>query len=444
MDIKISPGGLSGSVRAISSKSDMHRALICAAFSDKSTRISCNVLSKDIEATARCLRAMGADISHDESRGEFIVDPVKFEARDERIQKACCTANAKEITALDCGESGSTLRFILPVAAAMGGEFYVTGEGKLPERPLGPLMTELSRHGISFSADKLPLYMKGKLTGNEFEIAGNISSQFITGLLLAFPILDSENKKAGKSGSAPELKLTTHLESEAYVDISLSVMKAFGKEVEKSSGGSKLNADAGCKGYPDHKDYKGYISPGSYTVDGDWSNGAMWLCADAIEGNSIEVTGLKNDSPQGDRQVTEILQKMSTEEKLTVDVSGVPDLVPALAAAAALKEGCVSFINAGRLRIKECDRLSAIAENLKKLSVRVEETPDSLTVWGRPELKGGVRLRGFNDHRMVMSAAILGAACREPVVIEESEAVSKSYPGFFEDFRKLGGKADVI
>lgn len=436
MDMRISPGRLSGSVRAVSSKSDMHRALICAAFSDRKTSISCNVLSKDIEATARCLKAMGAEISHNGDVGEFTVYPIKIRAdkkADPEDSKSIAEAKAEprrtqeEIVELDCGESGSTLRFILPVAAAIGGVFHVTGEGKLPERPLGPLITELSRHGISFSSDKLPLYMEGKLSGNDFEIAGNISSQFITGLLLAFPLTET------KTETRAELRLTTKLESEAYVDISLSVMRSFGVYAEKGKSSFRLNTTG-----------EGYISPGRYIVDGDWSNGAMWLCADFAEGNNIEVTGLRNDSPQGDRQVSDILKRMKNEELLTIDVSGIPDLVPALAAAAAFKTGCVRFVNAGRLRIKECDRLSAIAENLKRLSVKTEETEDSLTVWGRTYLEGGVRLSGFNDHRMVMSAAIMGAACRSPIIIEGAEAVSKSYPGFFEDFRKLGGKADVI
>lgn len=414
MDIKISPGRLEGSLEAISSKSDMHRALICAALSDRETEIFCNVLSKDIEATADCLRALGAEIAHDEEKGSFKLRPVDLEK----------TGKIQEKAELFCGESGSTLRFIMPVAAALGGSFLLTGKGKLPERPMGPLLRELKSHGISLSSEKLPIVMEGKLSGKDFEMEGDISSQFITGLLLAFPLLDGEVR----------LKLSSRLESSGYVDITLSVMRAFGREVEREGDSFYLKPS----GKP------GYISPLSYRVEGDWSNSALWLCADFLSGNSIAVTGLLQGSLQGDRAVTEVLSSLEREGDVTVDASQIPDLVPALSVCAAMRRGRTLFVNAGRLRIKECDRLSAIAENLERLRVSVIESADSLEIEGRESIEGGVRLPSYNDHRIAMSAAILATACSKPVVIEGAEAVNKSYPGFFDDFRRLGGKADVI
>ena len=418
MDIRISPGRLRGRLEAVSSKSDMHRALICAAFSDRETEIFCNLLSRDIEATMDCLKALGAGIERNRERGSFTVTPAPFKDGGEG------ESPEKEPRELLCGESGSTLRFMLPVAAAVGGSYEVKGEGRLPERPIGPLTRLLKGHGVRFSREKLPFIMEGRLKGESFEIEGNISSQFITGLLLSFPLM--EEREA-------ELKITTELESSAYVDITLSVMKAFGAELKRTERGYRLE-----------KKKPGYTSPVSYRAEGDWSNSAMWLCGGALGGNLIEISGLSEDSPQGDKEVAEILRRMKEEGEVSVDVSGIPDLVPALAVTAAFRRGETRFINGARLRIKECDRLSATAENLTRLGVTVKEGEDQLIIEGRPRIEGGVRLSGFNDHRMVMSAAIIGAMCEKPVIIEGAEAVKKSYPGFFEDFRKLGGKADVI
>lgn len=408
MDIRVYPGRLSGSLPAISSKSDVHRALICGALADGPTAIRCNVFSKDIEATAVCLQAAGAQ--------------VQLLREQERIQVAPIGRD-KGPAELFCGESGSTLRFLLPVMAALPKDCRFTGAGKLPERPIEVLCALLRQHGASLLGDALPVETKGGLKPGRFSLPGNISSQYITGLLLAFPLLSGPSS----------LHLTTKLQSEAYVDMTIDTMRRFGVRIRREG------EDFYYEGEP-------YRTPGSYEADGDWSNAAFWLCADAMEGNRIQVTGLRQESLQGDRAVKAILQEQFGAEpkERIIDVSGIPDLLPVLSALSALSQGSTRFIHAERLRLKECDRLSAMTALIKALGGQVQEYPDGLLVEGRERLLGGVFVDGCNDHRIVMSAAVLASACQQPVVIRGAEAVEKSYPGFFEDFRKLGGRADVV
>ena len=395
----IEPHPLRGQAVIPSSKSVAHRMMIAAALSQAPTEIRMNGINEDIEATASCLNALGAKIDFSESGCR--VTPVG------KLKSTDCV--------LDCGESGSTLRFLLPAAAALGASCTVLARGRLPERPHEILLRALRKHGVRVEDAGWPLHIGGRLTGGEFVIAGNVSSQYITGLMMALPLCPQDS----------EIRLTTPLESAAYVNLTLDVLAQFGIRAEKIGGGWRVFGN------------QRYQSPKVAAVEGDWSGAAVWLAANAM-GMEVECGGLNLDSPQADRAVLDLLKKLGGE----IDVSDAPDAAPALAAAAALYEGETRLIGASRLRLKESDRLHAMAEMLGALGVRVRESESELTVFGGKSIRGG-EVNGYRDHRIVMAAAILGAAAEGPVAVTDVEAVKKSYPNFFETFRALGGKVRV-
>lgn len=392
MDIIIKPTRLRGTVAAIPSKSQAHRLLICAAFADRETRLYCPDTNRDIEATADCLRALGAEITRDE--GGYTVLPVP----------------SRPTTAvLPCHDSGSTLRFLLPVAGALGVDATFQLEGRLPQRPLSPLWEEMERMGCILTRPTADtIRCQGKLDSGVYTISGGVSSQFITGLLLAFPLISGES----------QLEITGKLESAPYVTMTLKAMEQFGVMVRNLS----------VAGNQD------FTSPGTVTVEGDWSNGAFFLAAKAL-GNNVTVTGLRADSPQGDRAAAELLPGL--EKKLIIDAADIPDLVPILAVTAACNQGAV-FMNIGRLRLKESDRVASVKEMIIALGGTAESDAETLTVQGTGLHGGTVDAR--NDHRIAMSAAIAATACREDVIILGAQCVEKSYPRFFEEYRKLGGR----
>lgn len=395
MNVKIYPCTLNGDVKAPASKSAAHRAFIAAALGDRKCSVLLSSTSKDIEATVSCLNALGAKI---EKQGDvYEVTPV----------------TAPQNAVFDCGESGSTLRFMLPVAAALGAGGTFVGGGRLPERPMKELTDVLA--GCAVSSDKLPVSLSGRLKGGVFRLRGDISSQFVSGLLFALPLVGGE------------IALTTPLESASYVELTARVLRDFGVEVLKTESGYKTRGE--------------YRSPTSCEVEGDWSNAAFFIAASAI-GNFVRVTGLSPDSAQGDAAVKKLLLSFRSGGT-DINAADVPDLVPVLSVAAAYSSSRTVFHNAARLRLKECDRLHAVAVNLNALGVRAEERADGLVVEGRGGLGGGT-VSGFNDHRIVMSFAVGATKASAPVVIEGAEAVEKSYPAFFEDFKSLGGKFDVL
>ncbi len=414
MDVKILPRTLRGTVRAPASKSDCHRLLICAALSDGPTRVEIPDVSADIEATASCLKALGATLDYE--NGVYTVTPVREPASS---------------PLLDCHESGSTLRFLLPVAAAVSKGARFTGSGRLPERPIGELREAMERNGVVFSAPALPLTLTGRLRSGVFELPGNVSSQYVTGLLLALPLV-----------GGGEVRLTSPLESAGYVDMTVSTMEQFGISVRKTSDGFSV---------PEAR----YRSPGTVRAEGDYSSAAFFLCAGALTGE-VTVTGLNPASVQGDKRILDLLREFGADVRtengsvavkrsdlrgITVSLTDVPDLLPVLAATAAFAEGETFFTDGARLRIKESDRLTAAARMLKALGGDVEERPDGLTVRGGSLRNGTVD--GMNDHRIVMAAAVAGTA-GDGAVITDAEAVRKSYPAFFDDFKALGGAADGV
>ncbi len=402
MTVTLQPGPLGGEVRAIPSKSQAHRLLICAALGDRPTVLSCGALNRDIEATAACLRALGAGVEYE--KGEFRITPISGPASGAE---------------LDCGESGSTLRFLLPVACALGAEGRFLLRGRLPERPMSPLWEELERHGAVLNRPiREEIAFSGKLEPGEYTLPGDISSQYLSGLLFALPLLEGEST----------LTPVGRLESAGYLEMTRRAQGLFGLSWSGDRAGEtwRLISD------------RRYRSPGRAEVEGDWSNAAFWLAADALSPRRIRVTGLDPLSPQGDRAAAELIPRIRQGNGV-IDAGNVPDLVPPLAVVAALSPGEIHFVNAGRLRLKESDRLQSVCAMLNALGAEAEERPEELIIRGRGSLRGGV-VDSCRDHRIAMSAAVAALACRGPVTILGAEAVEKSYPAFWQDYRSLGGR----
>ena len=391
MDVTIFPKTLSGTVTAIPSKSQAHRLLICAAFADGPTTLLCPDTNRDIEATAQCLRALGAGIGRTEEGYQVI--PVR------QVPKSAL---------LPCQDSGSTLRFLLPVAGALGVDTVFSMEARLPERPLSPLWEEMTRMGCTLSRPtRDTIRCQGRLRAGDYSMDGGVSSQFITGLLFA----------ASRIPGRSQIHLTGKVESRPYITMTQQAMKRFGLDTE----GFLVQG-----GQPFH-------SPGTLRVEGDWSNGAFFLAAKAL-GNPVETRNLSPDSPQGDRAVSELLPALET--KITISAADIPDLVPILAVTAACKQGAV-FPDIQRLRLKESDRVASVIAMLEALGGKAEATANTLTVFGTGLTGGTVDAR--RDHRIAMSAAIAATVCARPVTILGAECVSKSYPGFWEEYARLGG-----
>lgn len=444
MDIRIEPVAyLDGPVTAIPSKSDVHRKLICAALADRPTELILSDLpgirlSADISATMDCLTALGASFKLGSSSftpdpQADIVGPPNTSVFVTPIQEV------PENPLLDCGESGSTFRFMLPVAAALCDHVRFTGHGRLPNRPIGDLMTAMMAHGVTFSAEKLPFETHGKLTGGAYSLPGNISSQYITGLLLALPGLPEDST----------LTLTTRLESASYVDITLAVLDKFGVSVTPAGTGWTIPGR------------QVFHAKEWFLADGDWSNAAFFLAAGILgrtRDHAVALLDLDDDSPQGDKAIIPLLRKfranvrggggffLSSPSQLypaEINVSEVPDLLPILAVTAAFAKGKSRFTNAARLRLKESDRLKTTSAMLRALGGKAVEQPAGLIVHGGRPLSGGT-VDGANDHRIVMAATIAATYCKGPTTILGAEAVNKSYPDFFEVYKQLGGVVHVL
>lgn len=418
-DVKFSPFVPNGTVNVPPSKSDVHRAIICAAMANGVSRISPVALSNDIKATIGCIKALGADA-----------------VLENNVLTVDGTNMYKNKTALlDCGESGSTLRFFIPIAAVGNINATFVGKGKLPQRPIGIFTEALPKAGtVCKTEGGLPLEIKGQLKSGIFEIPGNVSSQFITGLLLALPILEGDS----------EIVLTSPLESVGYIAMTIRTMKQFGVNIQATEKGWHI------KGGQTYKSC-------NYTTDGDWSQAAFFMVLGAI-GGKVTVKGVAKDSTQGDKKCAEILARFGakitqldnevTVEKgelkaITIDASQIPDLVPVLSVCAAFAEGTTKIINAERLRIKECDRLKATAELLNNLGGKVKELSDGLEITGVSSLKGG-NVNGYNDHRIVMSAAVCAARSDGDITATFAMSINKSYPDFYIDYNSIGGKANVL
>ena len=389
MTVTITPARLAGPITPPPSKSQGHRVLIAAALAGEGSVLHNLPDSQDIQATRRCMAAL-------------------------KDGSTC------DLPLLDCGESGSTLRFLIPVALALRGGGRFTGRGRLMDRPQTPYLTLFQEKGVAAGQQDGVLTVCGRLTPGRYALPGDVSSQFVTGLLYALPLLPGDS----------EIVLTTALESCAYVDMTLEAQAAFGVRAAWTDGRTLSVPGGQC------------YTPAALTVEADWSQAGFWYAARFL-GHPVEPEGLNPRSAQGDRAAAGHCALLRGPEEVSVDVSGCPDLVPPLAAMAALRDGRTTHIvNAARLRIKESDRLAAVTRVLAALGARVEEGPDCLTFCGRAELEGGVTVDSFNDHRIAMMTAIAATRCRRPVTLTGAESVEKSYPAFWADYRRLGGLAD--
>lgn len=421
MNVRVFPAKLRGRAEpVITSKSQTHRALICAALADGQTVLRRAALSGDILATRACLEALGAGICA--TGGDWTISPIKQPRRG---------------VLLDCGESGATLRFLLPVAAALGADGVFMGRGRLGERPLLPLYNAMAAHGVALSAPGVfPLACQGQLTPGDYRVAGGVSSQFVSGLLLALPLLRGDSR----------VTVTGKMTSRPYVDMTREALRAFGVNVLEQDGVFCIPGG------------QRYISPGSLTLEGDWTAAACWLAAGAMSPAGVFCGPLNRASAQGDRAILDLLRRFGaeTEERedgvmvrggalrgIGIDAADIPDLVPILAVVGVFAQGDTHICSIARLRYKESDRVASILAMLRALGAEAEAADDMLTVHGGPPLRGGT-VDACRDHRIVMAAAIAACACREPVDILGAEAVSKSYPAFFSQLAALGGQWEEI
>ena len=396
MIARLTPRPLRGEIAALPSKSQAHRALICAALAKGKTRIVCGQTGQDVEATVRCLRALGAEIEYDGTA--YTVAPITVPAQD---------------AVPDVGESGSTLRFLLPVACALGVNTEFVLHGRLARRPMEPLWSELQRHGAVLERGENTIRAGGKLAGKDFSLAANVSSQFLSGILFALCVMGG--------GS---LHLETAMESAPYFDMTCDALERFGAELIKEEAVIRLASGS-------------MQSPGELAVEGDWSNAAFWLCADRIGGSRLTVTGLDPASRQGDRAAPACIDAICAGNAV-IDCGQIPDLVPPLAALAAFCPGRTVFAGAARLRLKESDRIESVVQMLKSLGAEAGALPDGLWVEGRRCLPGGT-VDACGDHRIAMAAAICAPGCEGPVTVRGAEATEKSYAGFWKDYVNLGG-----
>ncbi len=412
MTIAVSGHTLSGNTAIIASKSAVHRLLICAALCDTPTVIEGVTYSEDIEATIRCLRAGLADIVCEGDR-------VTVRPRTNRVLNAL----------LDCGESGSTLRFLLPIMAAHGGARF-TGRGRLSQRPLTPIYPVLEAHGCRLSTEgTFPLSVTGQLQGDLFEINGSLSSQFVSGLLMAAPLL----------GHTCCIRVTGEMSSYPYIALTIEVLAKFGVTVTEEDAAFTVSGR--------------YTSAGTIPAEGDWSNAAFWLTGAALSGSDVfELSGLSADSRQGDRAIVDLLEQAGfsvsctdntwrvsggdNRQPLRVDAEAIPDLVPIVAVLATALPGQTVIYNAERLIHKESNRLQTVCDLITALGGDCAITADGLLINGSA-LEGGT-VQGGNDHRIVMSAAIAALICKQAVTIVGAEAVKKSYPTFFGELEKRG------
>ncbi|MGN0636894.1 MAG: 3-phosphoshikimate 1-carboxyvinyltransferase [Huintestinicola sp.] len=408
MDVKIYPSKLIGTVSAPSSKSYSHRMIIAAALADGVSEISNVTDSNDITVTSQAMEALGANVLADS--GTYTVRGIKAPAEKAEI---------------DCGESGSTLRFIIPVAAALGTTATLNGHAKLPQRPITPYTREFPSKGVTFEPQSgLPITLTGKLRAGEYDLEGDVSSQFITGLMLALPLCDEDSV----------IKLTSPLQSKPYADMTIAALKKFGIDIrEMSMNGLPIYLIKGGQKY----------KPCRTAVEGDYSQAAFFFAANAL-GSEVKVTNLDPHSVQGDKAILDIIASCGADmAPFTVDVADIPDLVPILAVLGSFTKGQSKIVNAARLKIKESDRLTCVANALNAIGGKVTAGDDFLTMEHIDTFTGG-EVDSCRDHRIVMAAAIAATSSDAPVIIHGAENVNKSYPRFFDDFKSLGGQFEIL
>ncbi len=425
--VKFSPAAFGGEVHIPPSKSFAHRALICSALSGGNVKVNNISTSSDMEATGNFIRALSMNVIPDGKGNVSIEGELKIPG---------------DPITVDCIESGSTLRFIIPIMAALGVSCTFVGRGLLPTRPIGVYSELLPSHGVSFEGNGLPCKISGKLTSGDFSLPGNISSQFISGLMFALPLLEGDSR----------IIITTELESESYIDITISVLQKYGINIERTDYGYFVKGN---------QKYKAV----DQTVEGDWSQAAFYMNLGAFSKDPIRVRGLDKNSVQGDRKCLEVYGKLGVKAEFEgdvllisnpaatydscglkaaeVSVTDIPDMVPALAVCMAMAEGESRITDAARLRIKESDRLKAITEAINAIGGKVTELPEGLIIEGVGRFTAG-EVQGCNDHRIVMAVSTAAARAEGDIVSTDPHSINKSYPEYFEHYNSLGGKANVI
>lgn len=407
MKLMITPQRLHGSITPPASKSQAHRLIMGASLAGGTSTLRSVSGSNDITATLGCMEALGA--------GSAYLDDTTLQITG----NAGHTAPAGQV--LDCGESGSTLRFLIPIALALTGSVAFRGHGRLMQRPQTPYFEIFREKGIEYQLKGDLLTVRGTLTPGRYSLRGDVSSQFITGLLYALPLLHGDS----------DIVLTTQLESESYVNLTLDALRQFGITIHPTAQGWHV---------PGNQVYH----PHNLAVEADYSQSGFFYAAQGI-GNPVTVTGMNPDSVQGDKIVVDYMKQLSVPGPVDLDVRDCPDLVPPLALCAALRDGETTVISgAARLRLKESDRLASVTAVLNAMGASIEEGEDQLTIHGVSSLTGGVTVDSWGDHRIAMMAAIAATVCRAPIALTGAESVKKSYPGFWNDYCRLGGQIQEV
>jgi 3-phosphoshikimate 1-carboxyvinyltransferase len=423
MQVRIQRGSAgAAAIRIPASKSISHRALIAAALADGDSSLNHVVRNADTEATMRVLRHLGAEIIENEDGTVLVRGVHGIGQYDGEVA--------------DCGESGSTLRFLIPLFSLTGQEVSFTGHGRLMERPLSVYEQMFRARGLSWKQENGILRIQGALMAGSYQIEGDVSSQFISGLLFALPLLTGDSV----------LEILPPYESRSYVTLSEDVLADAGIMVQDA--GSRILIPGG-------QSYR----PLQMSVDGDDSQAAFFLAYACMARRPLQVLGMRHDSRQGDHAIIEILSRMGAAVQpveggyeiagaslhgAEIDLQDCPDLGPVLFALATQAEGQTIFRNAGRLRIKESDRIACMEEELRSLSCEIRSDRDTVFVEGPTSIQSGKTLSGHNDHRIVMALSVLAAAADGPTVIAGAEAVNKSYPEFFEDLKQIGTGVEKI
>lgn len=417
MTVTLHGGSRGGAVRIPASKSQAHRLLILAALGEEEVTLRCDGISADIAATMACLNALGAKIA-ERTEGELHIIPIRTVPQG--------------LSILPCGESGSTLRFLMPVVGALGAHCVFRREGRLPQRPLAPFDRELSDHGMTLREEGDLLYCSGKLQSGAYTLPGDVSSQYISGLLMALP------RVAGESC----LTISGRTESRAYITMTEDALRLAGAQAQRTTDGWTICGD------------QSYRLPCCCEVEGDWSSAAFFLCVGALSNEGVTVEGMNLASSQGDRRVLDVLRRFGATVQeseggifvkkgelrgVQIDAAEIPDLIPTLAAVAAIAEGETVVYNAARLRLKESDRIRTTCDFVRALGGVAEEEEAGLRITGVKRLCGGVA-DPCGDHRIAMAAAVAACASEGDVTILQSECTAKSYPRFFDDFRSLKGE----
>ena len=408
MNVEIHPHPLQGCIQVPTSKSLAHRAIICAALAKGTSKIFNVSLSKDIEATIQSMQSLGARI---------------------QIQDDCCIVEGIQqwqSGVCDCNESGSTLRFLIPIAATQSISCDFTGKHSLFSRPMTIYKNLFQRQNIDWIQDANHIHVHGGLHADVFEIPGNISSQFISGMLMACPLMEKESV----------LKILPPFESKSYVDLTIYMLKQFGIQIHP--------IDASTFVIPGNQSY----SCCDYTVEGDYSQMAFFAVLGAI-GHSISISNMNLSSLQGDKKILAWVQYTKKDNQIVFqkqdriaqdfDIADCPDLGPILCVLAAYTKGTSRLLHTRRLRYKECDRISAMEMELKKWGVDIQSDEDSITIRGQSsyEQKDTVIMHSHNDHRIAMACTVFGLCAQSSSILEDAESISKSYPNFFNDIDSL-------